>query len=76
MHSLKCNKMRARVEKVDVLGWNKSSVSPLSYILRRSSYNFGELILCLIIHMPTLFVEYPPSNGGVLLLARTTVVGS
>ena len=29
MHSLKCIQMRARVEKVDVLGWNKSIHDPL-----------------------------------------------
>ena len=27
MHSLKCTQIRARVEKVDVLGWKKSSYS-------------------------------------------------
>ena len=25
MHSFKCTQMRARVERVDVLGWNKSN---------------------------------------------------
>ena len=52
------------------------SVSPLSSVLMRSSYNFGENILCLRVHMPQVFVECSQSNGGALLLAGTTVVGS
>ena len=51
-------------------------MSPLSSILMRSSYNFGELISCSIVQMPPIFVECPPSNGGDLLLAGTKVVGS
>ena len=47
----------------------------LSYVYMRSSYNFGGLISCLRFHMPLFFVECPPSNGGLLLLAGTTVVG-
>ena len=42
----------------------------------RSSYNFGELVSCLRVYMPPIFVECLPSDGGDLLLAVTTVVGS
>ena len=34
------------------------------------------MISCLRIHMPPILVEFTPYNGGSLLLARTTVVGS
>ena len=40
-----------------------------------SSYNFGELVSCLIVHTPPIFVEFPPYNGGAFLLSGTTVVG-
>ena len=46
---------------------------PLSSILMRSSYNFSELISFLRVHMSPYFIECPPSNGGSLLLAGTTV---
>ena len=46
----------------------------LSFILRRISYNFGELISCFRVHIPPVFVESPSSNGGDLLLAGITVV--
>ena len=64
-----------------ILTWLKKflryrAVSPLSYVLMRSSYNFGDLISCLRFHMPPILVECPPSNGGSLLLVGTTVVGS
>ena len=49
---------------------------PLSYVLTRSSYNFGELISCFRIHMLLICVDFPPSNGGSLLLSGTMVVGS
>ena len=42
----------------------------------RSSYNFGDLISCLRVHMPQVLEECPPSNGGALLLAGNRVVGS
>ena len=48
----------------------------LCSVLMRSSYNFGELISCLRVYMPPIFVECPISNGGALLLAGTAVVGS
>ena len=51
-------------------------MSPLSFVLMRRSYNFGELISCLRDHMPTILVYCPPSNAGSLLLDGTTVVGS
>ena len=51
-------------------------MSPLSSVLVRSSYNFGELISCLRVHMPPILVEFPPSNGGYLLLSGTAFVGS
>ena len=51
-------------------------MSTLSYVLIRSSYNFGDMISCLRVHWPTFFVEWPPSNGGALLLSRSTVLGS
>ena len=41
----------------------------------RSSYNFGELISCFRVHMPPTCVYFQLSNGGSLLLDRTTVVG-
>ena len=50
-------------------------MSPLSSLLIRSSYNFGDMISCLRVQMPTIFVEFPPSNGGALLLSRNTVLG-
>ena len=49
---------------------------PLSSVWVSSSYNFGELISCLIFRMPPIFVECTPSNGEAFLLAGTTVVGS
>ena len=52
------------------------AVSPLSYVLMRSSYNFGELISFLRVHMPPMLVGCSPSNGGSLLLVSTTLVGS
>ena len=47
----------------------------LSYVLMRSSYNFGELISYFRAHMLPIFIDFPPSNGGSFLLAGTTVVG-
>ena len=51
-------------------------MSLLSSVLIRSSYNFGELISCLRVHMLPILVECPPSNAVSLLLAGTTVIGS
>ena len=51
-------------------------MSPLSSFLMRISYNFGELISCLRVHMSPIFVECPPSDGGALLFVGTKVVGS
>ena len=51
-------------------------MSPLSSVLMSSSSNFGELILCFRVHMPPVFVDFPLSNGGSLLLDGTTEVGS
>ena len=51
-------------------------MSPLSSVLMRSSYNFGDLISYLRVHMPPILVEFPPSNGGSLLLVGNMVVGS
>ena len=42
----------------------------------RISYNYCELISCLRVHMPTIFIDCTLSNGWALRLARTTVVGS
>ena len=50
-------------------------MSLLSYILVIISYNFGDLISCLRVHMPPILVDCPPSNGGALLLAGNRVVG-
>ena len=49
-------------------------MSPLSYVLISSSYNFGDLISCLGVQMPPILVEFTLSNGGALLLDSTTVV--
>ena len=49
---------------------------PLSYVLMRIEYNFGELISCLRVHMLPIFLEYPPSNSGALRLAGTKVIVS
>ena len=51
-------------------------MSPLSYVLIISSYNFGDMISCLRVHMPPIFVECPPSNGGSVLLVETETLGS
>ena len=52
------------------------AVSTLSSVLTRSSQNLGELISCFRVHTTPIFVEFTPYNGGDLLLAGTTVVGS
>ena len=51
-------------------------MSPLSFILMRSSYNLGEMISCFRVHMPPIFVYYTPSNGGDHLLGGTKLIGS
>ena len=51
-------------------------MSILSYVLVKSSLNFGELISCLRVHMPPMFLEYPPYKGGAFLLSGTKVVVS
>ena len=51
-------------------------MSPLSSSLMRISYNFCEMISCLAVYMLPILVECPPSNGGSLLLAVATLVGS
>ena len=51
-------------------------MSPLSYVLTKSSYNFVEMISFFRFHTSPIFVDCPPSNGGALLLTRNTVVGS
>ena len=64
-----------------ILTWLKKflryrAVSPLSYVLMRSSYNFGEMISCLRVHMPPILVKCAPSNVGALLLYGTKLPGS
>ena len=51
-------------------------MSPLGYVLIRSSYNFGDVISCLRVRMPLIFVEFPSPDGVALLLVGTTVLGS
>ena len=51
------------------------AVSPLSYVLMRRSYNFGELVSCFRVHVPPILIECLLSNGVDLLLVSTTVVG-
>ena len=50
-------------------------MSPLSSVLMICSNNFGGLISCLRVHMPQIFVYFPPSNGGDIVLAGKKVVG-
>ena len=51
-------------------------MSPLSSVFIRSPLNLGEMMSFLRFHMPQIFVEFPLTNGGSLLLYGTTVVGS
>ena len=40
------------------------ALSSLSYVLMGSSYNFDEMISFFRVHMPQIFVDFSPSNGG------------
>ena len=51
-------------------------MSFFSYVLMKSSYNFGGMISCFRFHMPPIFVDCPMTNDGSLLLAGTAVVWS
>ena len=44
-------------------------------LLMRISYNFGDLISCLRVHMPPMFVQCPHSNDGALLFAGKIMLG-
>ena len=50
MHCLNCTKMRARVEKVDVLGWNKSLMRSLSCVshgrIRKAGHSPTPMNIC------------------------------
>ena len=49
-------------------------MSSLSSVFIIISYNFGELISCLRVHMQSTFVECPSYNGEDLFLTRTEVL--
>ena len=49
-------------------------MSTFSNVLMRDSYNFGDLISFLSVHMPQIFMNFPHSNSGALFLDGTTVV--
>ena len=52
------------------------AVSSLRSVLMRSSYNFDELMSCLRVHTPPIFVECPTLNDGDILLSGTALLGS
>ena len=50
-------------------------MSPLSYVLIMSSYNFVDLISCLRVQFPPILIECPHSSGGAVFLSGTKVSG-